>query len=221
MRRARPALVKNPGRFLAWTILLTLVCAGLGAAQEKSPGQGAPLPPGHPPVGGSGAPPSIPPPRSGGGEQEIVWTVPPGWAKEAPSSQMRRAQYNIVGPGGRAECAVFYFGPGQGGGADANAARWAGQFRGASGAPVGDLKKSRITVGDVPVLMVEITGTYVGGMSGGASEPERPNQMLLGAIAETPDANWFFRALGPRATLEAQRKAFEDMIRSIKRGKPT
>ena len=117
---------------------------------------------------------------------------------------------------------MFYFGPGQGGGADANATRWASQFRGTGGSPVGDLKQSKLTVGDMSVLLVEVTGTYLGGgMGSSTSEPERPNYMLLGAIAEAPDANWFFRALGPRATLEAQRKAFENMIRSIKRGKPT
>lgn len=217
MRRARWSLVKNPARLLAWAIVLTLGGAALGSAQERSPGQGAPLPPGHPPIGGA---PVIPPPPTGG-EQDLAWTVPPGWTKEMPSSPMRRAQYRVAGPGGPAECAVFYFGPGQGGSADANATRWAGQFRGASGAPVGDTKKNRIKVGDVPVLMVEVTGTYVGGMGGSPSGPERPDHMLLGAIVETPKAYWFFRALGPRATMEAQRKAFEGMIRSIKLGKAT
>jgi len=69
-------------------------------------------------------------------------------------------------------------------------------------------------------LMVEVTGTYVGGMGGTPSGPERPNHMLLGAVAKGPDANWFFRALGPSATMEAQRAAFEGMIRSLKGGKP-
>jgi hypothetical protein len=45
--------------------------------------------------------------------------------------------------------------------------------------------------------------------------------MLLGAIADGPDAKWFFRAVGPRATLEAQRSAFDRMIRSLKRGQST
>jgi hypothetical protein len=43
--------------------------------------------------------------------------------------------------------------------------------------------------------------------------------MLLGAIVQGPDANWFFRAMGPRATMESQRAAFDGMIRSIRRGK--
>jgi hypothetical protein len=67
------------------------------------------------------------------------------------------------------------------------------------------------------VVMVELTGTYVGGM-GSSAGPERADQMLLGAIADGPDAQWFFRAIGPRATLEPQRAAFDRMIRSIKRG---
>jgi hypothetical protein len=42
--------------------------------------------------------------------------------------------------------------------------------------------------------------------------------MLLGAIAQGPDANWFFRTTGPRATIEAQRAAFDGLIRSLRRG---
>jgi len=133
---------------------------------------------------------------------------------------MRRAQYRLPGPGGPAECVVFYFGPGQGGDSRANAARWSGQFVRPDGSPVGDgytLQETK--VGDISVARVEVTGTYVGGMGGGPVGPERPDYMLLGAIADGPDARWFFRATGPRATLEAQRGAFDRMIQSIKRGR--
>jgi|SRR5919198_5856143 hypothetical protein len=152
------------------------------------------------------------------GFQGLTWTAPVGWTKQTPSSSMRRAQYQITGPGGPAECIVFYFGPGQGGDAKANVERWAEQFRRPDGSAIGDaIKTRRITVGDIPVVMAEVEGTYVGGMGGTPSGPERRDFMLLGAIARGPDANWFFRATGPRATLEAQRAAFERMIRSIRR----
>jgi hypothetical protein len=189
--------------------------AGTGAAQTR------PLPPGHPPTGESGGPPSIPGPPAGSGahSQGLTWKVPTGWTEEKPTSSMRRAQYRIQGPGGSAECVVFYFGPGQGGDAQANAARWASQFQRADGGPVGDgLKTREIKVGDIPVLLVEVAGTYVGGMGSGPSGAEQPNYMLLGAIARGQDANWFFRATGPRVTLETQRAAFDGLIRSIKRG---
>jgi hypothetical protein len=43
--------------------------------------------------------------------------------------------------------------------------------------------------------------------------------MLLGAIARGPDANWFFKATGPQKTLEANRAAFEAMVRSLRSGR--
>ncbi len=176
------------------SLLWVLGGATLGRAQTK------PLPPGHPPTGSPG----------------LVWTAPPGWTSQQPASPMRRAQYAIAGPGGPAECAVFYFGPGQGGDAESNVARWAGQFNHPDGGAGGALKKRELTVGDIRIVMVEVTGNYVGGMGARPSGPARPDYMLLGAIAAGPDANWFFRAMGPRKTLEPQRAAFERMIRSLK-----
>ena len=207
-------------RALAFGILAGVLAIGFGGALTSF-GQSK-VPPGHPPVGGPGTSPTVPapPPRGGAGQQELVWKLPRGWIEEPASSAMRRAQYRIPGGAGPGECVVFYFGPGQGGDAEANAARWAGQFRGADGRPASALKKTAITGGDIPVLLVEVTGTYIGGMGGTPSGPERPDYMLLGAIAQGPDANWFFRATGPRATIEPQRSAFDGMIRSISRGKP-
>jgi hypothetical protein len=197
----------------------TVTSIVLAGVHERSFGQGAPLPPGHPPLGGQGSRPAVPAPPDAARGQGLVWQTPAGWTAEAPASSMRRAQYRIPGSGGPGECAVFYFGPGQGGDAQSNAARWAGQFRRADGSPVGDaFKRREIKVGEIPVVLVEVAGTYVGGMGGGPAGPERPDQILLGAIAKGPDANWFFRATGPRATMEAQRAAFEGMIRSLRRG---
>jgi hypothetical protein len=146
----------------------------------------------------------------------LTWTAPAGWVAESPRSAMRKAQYRVPGSNGDGECVVFYFGPGEGGSAKDNADRWVGQFRRADGKPVTDAKTRAIKVGDVPVTMVEVAGTYVGGM-GGRPGPEQPDQMLLGAIVEGSDANWFFRTTGPRPTVDAARGDFEKMIRSIKR----
>ena len=157
--------------------------------------------------------------QGSGGTAGLRWTVPPAWHEEPTASPMRRAQYRIPGPGGDGECIVFYFGPGQGGDAKANLTRWAGQFRTADDKPIGTAFKTReLTAGGVHVTMVDATGTYVGGMGGGPPGPPRANQTMLAAIVQGPDANWFFRALGPKATMDAQRGPFEQMIRSIKRG---
>ena len=215
-------------------VVLAGLIASVSLGRAPADGQTSGMPPAHPPVSGppSSPPgsPSLPPghpptggprtsPDNGPGTRGLRWTMPATWKKESPSSPMRRAQYGIPGPGGDGECAVFYFGPGQGGDAQSNITRWAEQFRTADDKPVGTAFKTRkITVGDLVVTLAEVSGTYVGGMGGAATGPPRPNQMMLAAIVEGPDANWFFRALGPKATMESQRAAFEQMIRSIKRG---
>jgi hypothetical protein len=217
---------------LTFLVLLALpLLGGLGVSLVLAQSQTPPpaLPPNHPPMGapgggGMGAPGgniTIPPPAgdAGTGNMALKWTPPSSWKKEKPSSGMRRAQYRIPGPGGDAECVVFYFGPGQGGDTKANVARWTEQFRKPDGKPASDSLKTReIKVGGIPVTMVEVAGTYVGGMGGTPAAGEHPNYMLLGAIADGPDAKWFFRATGPRATLEPQRAAFDTMIKSLKRG---
>jgi hypothetical protein len=114
---------------------------------------------------------------------------------------------------------VFYFGPGQGGDAASNAGRWADQFAQPDGRRSRDLMKTRtIDVGGIRVLLAEVTGTYRAGMPGGPPGPDRPDHMLLGAIARGPDANWFFKATGPRQTMEANRAAFDGLVQSLKKG---
>jgi hypothetical protein len=133
---------------------------------------------------------------------------------------MRRSQYRVPGPGGDGECVVFYFGAGEGGDPQANAERWAGQFTVDGGKPA-QLKTSSLTAGGVKVMVVETSGTYHGGptMGAAAAPGARSGYMLLGAIAEGPDANWFFKFTGPEATLRAQRAAFDAMLRSLKKAR--
>jgi len=52
-------------------------------------------------------------------------------------------------------------------------------------------------------------------MGGGSSEA-KPGYMLLGAIVEGPDANWFFKCTGPAATMKANRADFDAMIASVR-----
>ena len=67
----------------------------------------------------------------------LRWTAPASWKAEA-ARPMRAATYSIplaAGDQGIAECVVNYFGPGQGGGVEANIERWRGQVLGADGKP--------------------------------------------------------------------------------------
>ena len=71
--------------------------------------------------------------------------------------------------------------------------------------------------GGLELTLVEVTGTYNGGMTMGPepATPE-PGWMLLGGIATGPDAPWFYKLTGPQATLEENKDAFVDMLRSIR-----
>ena len=189
----------------------------IGAPAE--PAGTAQMPPGHPPIEAMGQSPGqiqSPPPGSGVGATGMQWTLPAGWIDVPPSSSVRKAQFRVPGPSGDAECVVFYFGPGQGGDPQSNAERWASQFSTPDGQPaVANLKTSRQTVGSLDVLRVEVGGRYANPMT---SDPPIADALLLGAIAEGKDANWFFKLTGPRATVESQRTAFDDFVRSLKAG---
>lgn len=162
------------------------------------------------------------PPNPHAGEAEVTWTVPPGWIAEPPRSSMRVAQYRVPGASGDAECVVYYFGPGQGGDPAANATRWANQFEQPDGrASVDVMQVSEIVGARLPAHLVEVTGTYDGGMTmTDAPAEKQPGSMLLGGIAEGPDAPWFFKLTGPEATVRAQREGFVAMMKSVGMGAP-
>ena len=148
----------------------------------------------------------------------LVWDVPTGWTERTPSSNMRLAQYTVPGSGGDGECAVFYFGPGQGGDPLANAQRWAGQFSQPDASSSLDKMAMReLDAAALGLTLVEVTGIYNGGMTMGPTAPTpKPGWMLLGGIAAGPDAPWFFKLTGPQATLEENKDAFVGMLRSIR-----
>lgn len=168
------------------------------------PGQGG-LPPGHPPTEADEA-----------AGQPVAWKAPETWQQETPDNSVRLAQYRVSGSGGDAECVVFYFGPGQGGDPLANAQRWAGQFTQPDGSDsAAKMQVTEIDSGKLPAMLVEVTGTYDGGMSGdGMAE----GYMLLGGIVEGPDAPWFFKFTGPEATVREQRDAFVALLESVTAG---
>jgi hypothetical protein len=198
---------------IAGSLLLVLLasfagCADEGQADGNSTSEKAfledGLPSGHPPLDGTGG-------------LKLVWQVPEGWKIESPETTMRVAQYRITGSAGDALCVVFYFGAGEGGDPEANALRWASQFEQPDG--ISSAEKMTMTTlegTEVPLHLVEVTGTYHGGMAM-ADQPveRRPNFMLLGAIAEGPEAPWFFKLTGPEATVRSQREPFVRMLESI------
>lgn len=147
----------------------------------------------------------------------VRWTAPASWKAEAPRP-MRAATYSIApvaGDQGIAECVVNYFGPGQGGGVNANIERWRGQVVGADGKPAA-AKIDKRTVRGVPITVIDASGTYagMGGPMMGGSKPAT-GYRLIGAIVEGTGGSVFFKLTGPAKTIAAQQKNFEQLLASI------
>ena len=152
--------------------------------------------------------------ESAGGLQ---WTTPGGWKNEG-ALPMRAATYAVAPAAGDkagAECAVFYFGSGQGGSIDANLERWKGQFQGPGGKPAAAQIAKR-TLHGLNVTTIDTAGEY-SGMSGPLAGSSRgaPGYRLLGAIVEGPRGNVFVKLTGPAKTIAANQQKFEELLGSF------
>lgn len=143
----------------------------------------------------------------------MVYTLPQGWIEQPVSSSMRLAQGQIPGAAGSGEYAIFYFGPGQGGGVEANLERWVSQVEPTS-APVRNSFESN----GLKVTWIEVAGTLQAtGMGMGPSAPQ-PGGRLFAAVVEGPGGPWFLKVIGPDATLAAERDKFVAMLKGMRLG---
>lgn len=155
---------------------------------------------GEPPAA---AAPSGPSTTTGG--PGVNWTVPAAWG-EGPPRPMRIATYSV----GDAECAVFYFGPNQGGAVDDNIDRWAGQFQGSP-----NPKREERTVHGMKVTRVEINGAYLSPGTDMQSQGSMPDWRMLGAIVQGPQGPVFFKLTGPAGTVRGAAKDFDALLASL------
>jgi hypothetical protein len=134
---------------------------------------------------------------------------PASWAWTKPSMQFRTLQYTVPGEGDStkaAELIVSVFVAGDGGPLDANIERWRGQFRN-NNEPV-EAKRSSKEVGPLKIEFVELAGDY---MAMGAPAPKK-DSLQLAAIVQAEGRNVFFRLVGPKETVEANREVFNKLI---------
>jgi hypothetical protein len=190
---------------------LWLACAALFAC-KKDPPRPPPLP-----AGGSTTRPA---PHAPVPATELSYRAPPSWSAQPPASPMRKAQFVLPGSGGAAsaELIVFHF-PGTGGSVEDNITRWYTQFQQPDGSESArKAQTAKLTVNGLPVRTVYLTGTYLKPKNPmammGPTEPV-PNQAMLAAIVETASGPWFFKAVGPQATVDAHRAAFDEFVKTF------
>jgi hypothetical protein len=154
------------------------------------------------------APPASSSPASAG--KDVTWSAPAKWATMPNASAMRKATYKIPRAGDDKEDGEISV-IAASGGVDANVQRWAGQFGGAKP------KTETRTPNGLKVTIVEMHGTYAGGMPGmGGSGAPKDHYMLLGAIVDQGDTQWFFKGTGPEKTMTAAKPDFDAFVASFK-----
>jgi len=149
----------------------------------------------------------------------VSWSVPSEW-ETGPERPMRVATYWVGQGSNQGDCAVFFFGPGQGGTVEDNISRWIGQFKETDGSDPKD--KAAIikeTVAGLPVTLIDLAGTYTASMGGPMSgqKEDRPNYRMLGAIIEAPQGPVFFKLTGPQDVVTAAQDQFSQLVHSVKK----
>ena len=149
----------------------------------------------------------------------LSWTAPPAW-KSQGARPMRAATYVVPPSSGDkepGECAVYFFGGGQGGGVRANVERWLGQFQTPDGGPVDEIASVEDkTISGIEITTVDVSGTYL--FKPAPMSPRaipKPGYRMLAAIAQGTDGPVFFKLTAPAKTANAAEADFEKMIESL------
>ncbi|MBW2463970.1 MAG: hypothetical protein JRH11_20140 [Deltaproteobacteria bacterium] len=207
-------------RFMLLVVLVALIVAVTGcdeeatesSAEQSGPSAAATGTPANP-HGGLELEGATPQRAAGSPVGGVGWQVPEPFRSQPPSSSMRVAEYLFPEQAGETPgtLTVFYFGVGQGRSVQANIDRWVGQFTLPAGS---EPSIERSEVNGLAVTVIDVTGTYNGGMGSAGGAPSS-DQRMLGAIVEGPEGPVFFKMVA-EATLAARAVApFGELVASF------
>lgn len=188
---------------------------GAGAAPHGMPPMMAPKAPAGPPrditPSGELAAQTLP---------GLAFSVPKEWEKGTPSNSMRQGQWVLPGPGGDAELVVFRF-PDRAGTVEANINRWKGQFTPPEGKTIDEATTTKEIAGPdgLSTTLVDVSGTFVAATQpGGDQKHNDPGRRMLAAIVSGSGAPFYFKAVGPKATMDLWAPAYDAMVASFAKG---
>lgn len=151
---------------------------------------------------------------------KLRFEVPTDWESQKPSSDSRKAQYELTGPDDAiaASLVVYYFGPGGAGNIQANIDRWVGQFSDSDGQPPREQSKiSERTVADMRIHSVDVSGRYIAEVTPGSEKRyDHPDYRMMAAIIESPDGRYYIKAVGPRKTIDQHEQAIVMFLDSVR-----
>jgi hypothetical protein len=160
------------------------------------------LPPNHPPIqnmgGNAGNAMGMGSMATEDDPPALEWKVPDAWKSAPNPNGMRLATYKVTDD---TELVVSR----AGGDVAGNVARWQGQFEG-SPKPV----QTEKTVKEMKVTEVQIDGAYANTMDPSAGA--KKDWSMLAAIVHGKGRPYFFKLVGPAATVHGAKKSFDAMI---------
>lgn len=149
----------------------------------------------------------------------LRFSVPPAWTRVPAPSDFRAAQMKIPRAGEDKDdgsLVLYHFGEGKGGSVEENLERWYGQFTQPDGKPSRDAAVITMkTVNKLRITAVDLSGTYSGMGMGGAKEAAKPGYRMLAAVVEGQGGPWFWKAIGPEATIAGAKAGFDAMLASL------
>jgi hypothetical protein len=155
---------------------------------------------GDPPAGHAHE--DTPPPRS---RPKITWTLPSGWRETAPG-QVNLAAFNIQSAEGKDAQVTVAALPFLAGRETDIVNLWRGQLGLSELTPDQAREQLRdLQVNDEKAKLFELS-------SGDAAKPDK----IVTVMIHRPGASWFYKLSGDSVTVEAQRTAFIDFIKSVK-----
>lgn len=135
---------------------------------------------------------------------EVEMSAPAGWTVQPRDQAFYLGKWALPGGG---VATLSWLGP------DASTAfivqnveRWTAEWTTPAGEPVLDYRFGRETNGGRTMHRLELEGTLTGVRQLGGGEP-RAGWALHGAVIETPRGPLFFKLIGPREEVAAQRDA--------------
>jgi hypothetical protein len=150
-------------------------------------------------------------------------TAPAAWTEQPVTGGPRFKQFTLPRAGGDsadAELVIFHFGPGQGGSAEDNVARWKTIFEPPAGKTIEQVSATRTyKVGAVKVTAFAVSGTYLykaRPIDPALKAERRPGHRMIALVFESPKGPYFFRLVGPEKTVARHEKSFERWIKAFR-----
>lgn len=147
-------------------------------------------------------------PQESASARALRWSAPQGWT-EVPGAGMRAASFRLLPPADKAEVIVVTL-PGDVGGELANVNRWRGQIGLTPVSPDAlALLRQPVSSPAGPVTLYDFRAV-------GDGAQETKIRLVVGVL-QFNGASWFFKLMGPGASVAAARPAFVELLQSLRR----